>query len=68
MSTVRVYGPHGEALHPCHPARARQLLRNQRATVISTRPYAIRLSEVPTEPASAATESGSTGDGHAREA
>jgi hypothetical protein len=40
MSTVRVYGPHGEALNPCHPARARQLLRNRRATVVSKRPYA----------------------------
>jgi len=43
MSTVLVFGTQGEPLNPCHPARARQLLRKQRAEVVSTRPYAIRL-------------------------
>ena len=43
MSTVLVFGPQGEALNPCHPARARQLLRKQRAEVVSTRPYSIQL-------------------------
>jgi hypothetical protein len=43
MSTVLVFGLQGEPLNPCHPARARQLLRKQRAEVVSTRPYAIRL-------------------------
>ena len=43
MSTVLVFGPQGEPLNPCHPARARQLLRQQRAEVASKRPYAIRL-------------------------
>jgi hypothetical protein len=43
MSTVLVFGTRGEPLNPCHPARARQLLRKQRAEVVSTRPYTIRL-------------------------
>ncbi|MVF23689.1 hypothetical protein EVC37_19040 [Methylocaldum sp. BRCS4] len=43
MSTVLVIGLQGEPLNPCHPARARQLVRRQRAEVVSTRPYAIRL-------------------------
>jgi acyl-coenzyme A synthetase/AMP-(fatty) acid ligase len=43
MSSVLVIGLQGEPLNPCHPARARQLVRKQRAEVVSTRPYAIRL-------------------------
>ena len=43
MSTVLVFGTQGEPLNPCHPARARQLLRKQRAEVVSMRPYTIRL-------------------------
>jgi acyl-coenzyme A synthetase/AMP-(fatty) acid ligase len=43
MSTVLVFDTQGTPLNPCHPARARQLVRKQRAEVVSTRPYAIRL-------------------------
>lgn len=43
MSNVLVFGADGEALAPCHPARARQLLRKQRAQVQSLQPYSIRL-------------------------
>jgi hypothetical protein len=43
MSRVFVFGPEGEPLNPCHPARARELLRKRRAQVVSARPYAIRL-------------------------
>ncbi|QSA98084.1 RRXRR domain-containing protein [Methylococcus sp. EFPC2] len=43
MSNVLVFGADGEALAPCHPARARQLLRKQRARVQSLQPYSIRL-------------------------
>jgi acyl-coenzyme A synthetase/AMP-(fatty) acid ligase len=53
MSTVFVFGLQGEPLNPCHPARARQLVRKQRAEVVSTRPYAIRL--VPQESPACAT-------------
>jgi len=53
MSTVLVFGPQGEPLNPCHPARARQLLRKRRAEVASTRPYAIRLLDRGSEATSA---------------
>jgi len=43
MSNVLVFGADGETLAPCHPARARQLLRKQRAQVQSLNPYSIRL-------------------------
>jgi hypothetical protein len=43
MSNVLVFGADGETLAPCHPARARQLLRKQRARVQSLDPYSIRL-------------------------
>jgi hypothetical protein len=43
MSNVLVFDADGEALAPCHPARARQLLRKQRARVQSLDPYSIRL-------------------------
>jgi len=43
MSNVLVFDANGEALAPCHPARARQLLRKQRALVQSLQPYSIRL-------------------------
>lgn len=71
MSTVRVYGPHGEALNPCHPARARQLLRNRRATVVSKRPYTIRLNAPPEGAEAVSTpppESPGIGGGHVHDA
>lgn len=43
MSNVFVFGADGKALAPCHPARARQLLRKKRACVQSLDPYSIRL-------------------------
>lgn len=41
--TVRVQAADGHPLNPCHPARARELLRNKRAVRVSRHPYTIRL-------------------------
>ena len=43
MCSVPVFGVEGETLAPCHPARARQLLKKKRAVVKSIQPYSIRL-------------------------
>ena len=43
MCSVPVFGVEGETLAPCHPARARQLLKNNRAVVESVQPFSIRL-------------------------
>ena len=43
MSNVLAFGADGEALAPCHPTRARLLLRKQRAQVQPLQPYSIRL-------------------------
>ena len=43
MCSVTVFGVEGETLAPCHPARARQLLKKKRAVVKSVQPYSIRL-------------------------
>jgi hypothetical protein len=43
MCSVTVFGVEGETLAPCHPARARQLLKAKRAVVKSVQPYSIRL-------------------------
>jgi len=40
---VQVIACDGGPLNPCHPARARELIRKQRAIRISQRPYTIRL-------------------------
>lgn len=42
---VFVWGKNGKALMPCHPARARQLLRDQRAVVHRMVPFVIRLKD-----------------------
>ncbi|AMK79335.1 MULTISPECIES: RRXRR domain-containing protein [Methylomonas] len=41
--TVRVQDADGRLLNPCHPARARELLRQKRAIRVSRHPYTIRL-------------------------
>lgn len=41
-----VMGKTGKALMPCHPARARQLLREGRAVVHRTSPFVIRLKDL----------------------
>ena len=43
MQRVFVQGAAGARLMPCHPARARQLLRAGRARVIRSRPFTIEL-------------------------
>ncbi|NBT44063.1 MAG: hypothetical protein EBT06_03920 [Gammaproteobacteria bacterium] len=43
MHQVLVLGHSGELLHPCNPARARQLLRNNRAKMVVHRPFTIQL-------------------------
>ena len=43
MCSVTVFGVEGETFAPCHPARARQLLKANRAVVKSVQPYSIRL-------------------------
>ncbi|MEI7870296.1 MAG: RRXRR domain-containing protein [Candidatus Methylumidiphilus sp.] len=43
MCSIPVFGVEGETLAPCHPARARQLLKKKRAVVKSIQPYSIRL-------------------------
>ena len=42
---VPVLDQHGKPLMPCHPARARQLLRVGRAVVAHASPFAIRLKD-----------------------
>lgn len=44
--TVRVQAADGTPLNPCHPARARELLRQKRAVRVSRHPYTIRLLHV----------------------
>ena len=41
--TVQVQCPAGKPLNPCHPARARELLRKNRAVRVSRYPFTIRL-------------------------
>lgn len=41
--TVRVQAADGKPINPCHPARARELLRKKRAVRVSRHPYTIRL-------------------------
>jgi hypothetical protein len=43
MSTVKVIDADGRALNNCHPARARQLLKEKRARVVTQKPYTIQL-------------------------
>ena len=43
LLSVLVEAGDGRPLHPCHPARARQLIQKKRAVRICRRPYAIRL-------------------------
>jgi|GEM_PF-706389 hypothetical protein len=43
LLTVKVEAGDGRPLNPCHPARARELIRKKRAVRISRRPYVIRL-------------------------
>jgi hypothetical protein len=45
--TVIVETCDGQQLHPCHPARARELIRKRRAICICRCPYTIRLIEGP---------------------
>jgi len=33
----------GSVINPCHPARARKLVRNKRAKLVSRHPYSIQL-------------------------
>ena len=40
---VQVIASDGRVLNPCHPARARELIRKQRAVRISRQPYTIQL-------------------------
>ena len=40
---VLVIASDGRLLNPCHPARARELIRKQRATRVCHHPYTIRL-------------------------
>ena len=40
---VQVVASDGQLLNPCHPARARELIRKQRAIRIGHQPYTIRL-------------------------
>lgn len=43
LLTVLVMAADGQPLNPCHPARARELIRKQRALRICRHPYTIRL-------------------------
>lgn len=48
--TVRVQDAIGQPINPCHPARARQLKRNHRVSLVCRKPYTIRLDpECPVE-------------------
>jgi hypothetical protein len=42
---VHVVASDGRVLNPCHPARARELIRKGRALRLSRHPYTIRLLE-----------------------
>lgn len=42
-NTVIVLSAEGKFLNPCHPARARELLRRARARVVKTMPFTIQL-------------------------
>lgn len=50
MQYVFVLNANGEPLMPCHPARARELLRRGRAAVLRHRPFTIILKEAVLEP------------------
>ncbi len=41
--TVLVQAADGKPINPCHPARARELLRKKRAVRVNRHPYTIRL-------------------------
>lgn len=43
MNRVLVLGHHGELMNPCNPARARQLLKNNRARKVMGQPFTIQL-------------------------
>lgn len=43
MYKVCVLNQEGDPLMPCHPARARQLIRSKKAVVVSKRPFTIQL-------------------------
>lgn len=45
MQRVFVLGVTGKRLMPCHPARARQLLRAGRARVVRSRPFTIEMTD-----------------------
>ena len=45
MQRVFVLGADGQALDPCHPARARSLLRERRAAIARRYPFTIILKE-----------------------
>lgn len=45
MSQAFVLGRGGEALMPCHPARARELLKKGRAVIHRVVPFVIRLKD-----------------------
>jgi len=48
--TVRVQDSNGQPINPCHPARARQLKRNHRVSLVCRHPFTIRLDpECPVE-------------------
>ena len=43
ITTVHVVADNGRILQPCHPARARELIRKQRAKCICSLTYTIQL-------------------------
>lgn len=48
--TVKVQDANGQPINPCHPARARQLKRNRRVSLVCRHPFTIRLDpECPAE-------------------
>ncbi|OQW66713.1 RRXRR domain-containing protein [Methylomonas sp. 11b] len=48
--TVRVQDVNGQPINPCHPARARQLKRKHRVSLVCRHPFTIRLDpECPAE-------------------
>jgi hypothetical protein len=50
---VQVVASDGRPLNPCHPARARELIRKGRALRLSRHPYTIRLIGTATQEAEA---------------
>jgi hypothetical protein len=50
---VQVVASDGRVLNPCHPARARELIRKGRALRLSRQPYTIRLIGTATQEAEA---------------